>query len=136
MSAPPDKHALVGQWYRKAEQDLRVAAHLLEIEDDCPVEAVCFHAQQAVEKYVKALLTDLVIAFPRVHDIGDLVERVPEAWRPQIEPIVQEKLSYYAVATRYPGESWVTREDAEAAVVAAREVRAAVVARVARAPGE
>ena len=91
------------------------------------MSAVCFHAQQAVEKYIKALLTELAIGFPRVHDIGDLLERVPDAVRPQIEPVAQEKLTYYAVASRYPGDAWVTHEDAETAVAAAREVRAAIV---------
>lgn len=125
MSAPLDKAALVRQWRLKADEDLRVAAHLLAVEDDCPVAAECFHAQQAVEKFVKALLADLEIGFPRVHDIGDLLERVP-ALRPQIEPVVQEKLTYCAVASRYPGDSWVTVEDAETALAAARDVRAAI----------
>jgi HEPN domain-containing protein len=46
--------AVVGEWVAKAENDLKSAAHLLTMKD-CPVDNVCFNAQQCVEKYLKAL---------------------------------------------------------------------------------
>lgn len=49
--------AIVAQeWARKAEGDLRAAAYLLEPRPAQPTDAVCFHAQQCAEKYLKALL--------------------------------------------------------------------------------
>ncbi len=53
----PDKVTLViREWVIKAENDLKTAVHTLEMEDDCPTDTVCFHAQRCVEKYLKAFL--------------------------------------------------------------------------------
>ena len=45
---------VVRQWVQKAENDLKNAAHTLKLGVDGPTDTVCFHAQQCVEKYVKA----------------------------------------------------------------------------------
>ncbi len=47
---------VAAEWVAKAEGDLRAAAQILKIEKDCPTETVVFHAQQCVEKYLKAVL--------------------------------------------------------------------------------
>ena len=55
MSAPPELIALVRQWLQKASHDLINAEHTLKLPDDeCPLDTVCFHAQQCAEKYLKA----------------------------------------------------------------------------------
>ncbi len=56
-------------WVEKAEHDLKNATHALKLQRECPSDTVCFHAQQAVEKYLKALLIWHGKAFPRTHDI-------------------------------------------------------------------
>jgi predicted nucleotidyltransferase len=61
------------QWVAKAESDLKTAAHILRLKVDCPTDAVCFHAQQCVEKYLKALLVLNGIEFSRTHQISVLV---------------------------------------------------------------
>jgi len=45
----------------------------MENEDGCPYDTVCFHCQQACEKYLKALLTLSGIHAPRTHDLEVLV---------------------------------------------------------------
>ena len=57
------------QWVAKAESDLRNAAHTVKLKTDCPTDTVCFHVQQCVEKYLKALLISLAMAFPKTHDL-------------------------------------------------------------------
>lgn len=42
-------------WARYAEEDWRLATSLLHRKQP-PLRAICFHAQQSVEKYFKALL--------------------------------------------------------------------------------
>jgi HEPN domain-containing protein len=42
------------------------------MEDDCFTDTVCFHAQQCVEKYLKAFLVLEGIDFPKTHDIGKI----------------------------------------------------------------
>ena len=55
MNEPPESLRWVRQWIEKAEGDLRNAEHTLTLEQDCPLDTVCFHAQQCAEKYLKAL---------------------------------------------------------------------------------
>ncbi|MBY0525833.1 MAG: HEPN domain-containing protein [Gemmataceae bacterium] len=49
-----------------------------------PVEAVCFHAQQCVEKYLKAILVYRSIPFPKSHNIRVLMALVPRRSRPAL----------------------------------------------------
>jgi HEPN domain-containing protein len=60
-----DKTAIVArEWTTKAENDLKTAAHTLKLGSKCPTDTVCFHAQQCVEKYLKAFLVVMGIEFP------------------------------------------------------------------------
>ena len=126
MNVPPEVMVVAGQWAEKAEHDLRNAEHTLALEEDCPFDTICFHAQQCVEKYLKALLTRREIEFARTHDLTELFALLPEDARSAIPPTGLAELNPYAVETRYPGD-WepVTREDAVRAVAIAREVREA-----------
>ena len=64
--------AVIREWLAKADRDLLAAAHMLTLKDECPTDVVCFHAQQCVEKYVKALLVFLATPFPKTHNIREL----------------------------------------------------------------
>jgi hypothetical protein len=48
---------VIREWVRKAENDLRTAVHTLKMEDDCPTDTVCFHAQPEVLKLDEAIRT-------------------------------------------------------------------------------
>lgn len=61
-------------WLGKADNDLKNAELVLAAQDEnCPYDTVCFHGQQAVEKYLKAFLVHHDIPFPRSHNLSDLV---------------------------------------------------------------
>jgi HEPN domain-containing protein len=101
------KRDLVADWVRKAEGDFLTASRELSFAD--PVtDTVCFHCQQAVEKYLKAYLIHLDAEFPYTHELGDLVALVA-----QLDPAVGEfaeaadALTDYAVEVRYPVDSAV-----------------------------
>lgn len=86
-------------------------------------EAVCFHAQQCVEKYLKARLILADIRFPKTHDLVALlalVQKTEPLWQPWKDHLA--KLTHYAVTVRYPGES-AERADAAEAVKLARLLR-------------
>lgn len=102
---PNPDHAIVvaREWIAKAENDLKNAAHTLKLGADCPTDTVCFHAQQCAEKYLKAFLAALEIAFPRTHDIGTLVELMPKHARISLTIEEQRRLTDYATVMRYPG---------------------------------
>ncbi len=112
------------QWVEKAENDLKNAAHTVRLKTDCPTDTVCFHAHQCVEKYLKALLVLNDIEFTRTHQISTLLALVPAQARPLLSQAEQDRLTEYAVTTRYPGDyDPIPREEALDAVRLARRVR-------------
>ena len=116
--------AVVRQWVKKAENDLKTAEHTLTLGEDSPTDTVCFHAQQVVEKYLKALLAWEQIDFPKTHVIKNLIGLLPETLRPELLQAEQDLLTVYATVTRYPGpDEPITLAEARAAVELARRVR-------------
>ena len=68
------------------------------------LEDLCFDAQQAAEKAIKALLIKLDVNFPYVHDLAELLTLVEKAGHAVPTAIKRvEELSRFAVFTRYPG---------------------------------
>lgn len=114
-------------WVQKAENDLQNAVHTLRLGEQCPADTVCFHAQQCVEKYLKAVLVSRGTETPRTHDIGVLIGLLPRKLRPEISVEEQERLTAYATTMRYPGEyEIVSLQQARKAVRVARRVRKAL----------
>ena len=90
------------------------------------LEDLCFDAQQAAEKAIKALLIKLNVNFPYVHDLAELLTLVEKASEPVPEPIKRaEELSRFAVFTRYPGIGPAIKEKeyGETVEIAARVVK-------------
>jgi HEPN domain-containing protein/predicted nucleotidyltransferase len=112
----------VHRWLRHAEEDLATAEAILASGSLAPRNAG-WHAQQCVEKALKAALILLNIDPPRTHNLNDLWQLLPEDWGvPPAVPILK-KLGDLAVEARYPGE-WPepTASDAQSAVQRARSV--------------
>ena len=61
------------EWVKKAENDFKAACQLLRRRKDIVPDAACFFCQQCVEKYLKARLLEAGIAFPRTHDLLQLL---------------------------------------------------------------
>jgi len=116
--------AIAREWIIKAENDLKTASYTLKMAKGCPTDTVCFHAQQCVEKYLKAFLVIKGIDFPKTHDIEHLVSLLPESiwFRLSIEE--QRRLAAYDTVTRYPGEyEPILLAEARRSVRIARRVR-------------
>jgi HEPN domain-containing protein len=61
-------------------------------------------AQQAAEKAIKAVLLRRAIRFPQVHDLAALLTLVEAGGVPIPPPVWEaQRLTRYAVVTRYPG---------------------------------
>ena len=127
MKKPLKPEADFRAWIKKAESDLKTAEHILTLKESCPFDTVCFHAQQCVEKYLKALLVSRSLDFPKTHDLRLLMQRIPAEinLKLRIEEVVS--LNRYTIEARYPGD-WepFNRKEAEKAVAIARKVRKAV----------
>ncbi len=102
MPAPNPVIAVIRAWLIKADHDLLTAVHTLALGADCPADTVCFHAQQCVEKHLKALLVFRATPFPKTHNIGALRALLPPRLRPKMERRVQKRLTEYATVERYP----------------------------------
>ncbi len=118
------KGELINSWIDKAEKDLRSAKHELSFPDEV-TETVCFHCQQAAEKYLKAYLTFLNLSFTKTHEIGELVTKC-ENKDIKISVLKEEadKLTDYAIEIRYP-EEWFepSSEEAKEAFEIANKIR-------------
>lgn len=108
----------VEPWIKRADEDLAVARHALEVPW---LATACFHAHQAAEKYLKAVLVMLNTTPPRTHDL-DLLADLIEA---NVSPLdIREAslvLTQYAVDARYPGTD-IDEEEAKEAVSHAESI--------------
>src|SRR5271157_5072589 len=127
MNVPPEVVEVLRQWVGKAEHDLEAASRIMAIEEGCPFDTVCFHCQQAAEKYLKCLLTYLGIQAPRTHDLNALAALV-HLERPfpvRVEDLAE--LNPYAVDVRYADDWREPRlNDARRALALASLVRTAI----------
>jgi HEPN domain-containing protein len=112
------------EWAAKGEADFSTAARELKAPESPNFDAVCFHAQQCVEKLMKALVIHLGIVPPRIHDLTEL-DRLLAPVCPQWTCPVQEPrfLTRASVDFRYPGES-ADREEATESLDIATRLRA------------
>jgi HEPN domain-containing protein len=117
---PPDDPR---EWLNRARSNLAQAGVK---KPEIYLEDLCFQAQQAAEKALKALLLHKGAPFPHVHDLADLVGLLQRdgIFIPQI---IREsvKLTDYAVEARYPGmsEPVTDAEYLEALALAQRVIR-------------
>ena len=114
---------VVAEWAEKAEGDFFSAQRELRARKNPNYDSACFHAQQCVEKYLKAVLQGWEIAFPKTHDLAKLLD-LCLARHPEWETFKDDfkLLTQFAVVFRYPGES-ATKGEASRAVKVATTIR-------------
>ena len=94
-------HDLTRLLMEKAAQD-EFALNKLAQEDDSPTEIIGFHAQQAIEKFLKAVLSFREIDYRRTHDLVELIDLLQENDIPCPEHIEESRrLSPFAAVFRY-----------------------------------
>jgi HEPN domain-containing protein len=116
-------------WLAKAGSDaLNIQNNLAAVQ--VPWDTVCYHAQQAVEKTLKAYLVFHRRPLLRTHDLVALLAACCE-----VEPALAEldetcrRLNAFAVEARYPSDIYEpTEPDAREAVAALDRVRRTVLA--------
>jgi HEPN domain-containing protein len=105
---PPDAalRELVLQWLDKAALDFE-AAEQLSTQGGRFREVVAFHCQQAVEKYLKALLVRRQVEFPKTHDIAKVLDRVATTVDANIAASLRDAdaLTPFGVEARYPSDA-------------------------------
>ena len=109
-------------WLKRAQSSLALAK--VPRPKDVLWEDLCYHAQQAAEKALKAVLVKKKIPFRFVHDLNELIDTLDEHGQKIPEQVKRSViLTGYAVATRYPGNyEPVSRSEWKDAVVLAEAV--------------
>ena len=97
-------------WLRHAQSDLSLAEMGVGNGNVLPA-TLCFHAQQAAEKALKAVLIHCGLEFPKTHSIRLLVDLLPSAVGKHALLDDAAALTDYAVSFRYPGESEPPEQD-------------------------
>ena len=105
----------VVEWIEKAEEDFRAATTLRRMRRNPVHNAVCFHAQQCIEKYLKAILEKKGILVRKIHALPILLDQCADS-HPFLIAMRNDmvRLSTYAVEFRYPGESASSTDAKEA----------------------
>lgn len=95
---PPDDPR---EWIGRAKSNLALARI---VNTDVFLEDLCFDAQQAAEKAIKAVFIARDEKFPFIHDLEDLLQRL-EKNGVKVPKYVwdADELSRFAFRTRYPG---------------------------------
>ena len=114
---------LLREWVAKAEGDFNSCQREIRARQHPNHDSACFHAQQCVEKYFKAHLQRANIAFPKTHDLEqllDLLLPLEPQWE-SLRPAIAQ-LTSYAVVFRYPGIT-ASKADARLAFAHAKIAR-------------
>lgn len=114
-------------WVRKAEEDRRALMRLRT--GSRPVHSlICFHCQQMVEKYLKALVHERRLIVPKTHDCLFLADLLGPT-DPSMARFrrAAKALTRYAVEPRYPDLfSTLSASHSRSAWNAAERIRAEV----------
>lgn len=114
----------VREWLKKANEDFEFASSILP--DTTFYAQVCFHFQQAAEKFLKAFIVENKLKFKKIHDLTELMQICGEK-ESRFSSLFEDcnLLTDYYIDTRYPVH-WpavVVKEEAIKALNAARKIK-------------
>lgn len=94
------------EWIGKAEADFISMTREAAVTQSPNYDLLCFLAQQRAEKYLKGLLCEQGIPFPKTHDLNKLAALLPPSspCPEEFAPILA-RLDRYSVEFRYPGSA-------------------------------
>ncbi|OGS18258.1 MAG: DNA-binding protein [Elusimicrobia bacterium RIFOXYA2_FULL_50_26] len=115
---------IVRRWFKKAESDLATISNNLNSPQP-PTDTICFHAEQAIEKYVKGTLIFFGEHVTKTHDLVALLTKISRHI-PELNGFENDfdEISHYGVEVRYPDIPFEpTIEDAKRSYAIALRVK-------------
>lgn len=111
------------EWLAKAENDLK-SAEIILADQNPPTDTACYHCQQAVEKYLKGLLTYYQIDFIKTHDLDYLYKLASQKIKLNDYKDEIISLNKYAVEARYPADIPIlySTDEAKSALNQAKDI--------------
>ena len=115
---------LAREWFRFGDMDLSTAELKIEHHPQ-HYEIICYHCQQAVEKYLKGYLFACDVMPPKIHELDKLCVMCAQ-YDDSFEGIFDrcELLSQYAVQSRYPDEIELNDALTQKALACAQQIKA------------
>ena len=114
-----NKNELVKEWLDYSIKDLESAEFLTKMKPE-PLEIICFHCQQSVEKALKACLYSRSIRPPRTHDLDEFISLCDNSQISELRELTIP-LNDYSVMIRYPSHEEVNQDDKNQAIAIARK---------------
>jgi len=124
MAKHPKQTNTPKDWRLLAERDIAVADHLAATMRPVPTEAIVFHCQQAVEKYLKGVLVILGEEPPYIHDLDRLCSTAGK-YRPSFVSISSlcTIINYFSVQPRYDMGLDLSEEDMRLVLAHTKTIR-------------
>lgn len=118
------------EWVNYSEKDY-IAAQFLMTAVNPPIEIICYHCQQSVEKLLKAFLIKNDIIPSRTHDLNLLVNECIKIEN-TISILKKEcnRLNDFGVNTRYPNNMDLELEDAKIALKDAEKIKEYILSKI------
>lgn len=120
------KEEYLNNWIYRAREDISVMERLADSGIEYYTSTICFHAQQAVEKYLKSFLIFHDIDFPRTHDVDFLLIECQKIDNANFQ-FDFKSLTEFGVSIRYPDDFYIPRvNETKEYLVVALEVKKTV----------
>ena len=118
------KTEILQQWLDKGKNELRSAEYLSTMHHPTPDEIICFHCQQAAEKYLKAFIFSNDIEPEKTHDLREIL-KICEEYDTSFSSLLSKLqiLTRYGVMPRYPNDLRITNGDMKTAIQYAKDVQ-------------
>lgn len=118
-------------WFQKADNDIKAIKELIDSEEPL-TDIICFHAQQAIEKYIKGALIYFGERVSKTHDLVNLLTSIKK-YIPELEYMENEldNISRFGVESRYPDMSYEpTKSEAKQSYEIALKVKEIVLNKI------
>ena len=102
-----EKIEYIKNWLFRANEDIAVIDNLINAGIENYTSTICFHAQQASEKFLKAFLVNHDVDFPRTHDLDFLLLECQKINKEAFQYINLKNLTEFGVSVRYPDDFYI-----------------------------
>ncbi|NOY61104.1 MAG: HEPN domain-containing protein [Calditrichaeota bacterium] len=95
--------SITQEWIDRAFEDLQTIHEI--IGNDLLTNIVAFHAQQAVEKSLKAIMEEYEMSFIKTHSLETLYKNVQSKAHLTFDIDVLQRMDQLYISSRYPGDT-------------------------------
>ena len=108
------------KWIRFAQMDYDTAVNMVNLHNPIPIEIVCYHCQQSVEKILKAYAIANEEKLIRTHDLSILLNQCRQ-YSPEFFDYTKAciTLTMYSSFSRYPSSVEITEQQMRQALTGA-----------------